>query len=1305
MQLLFLVAFPAMVSAQAIVEGSQTIPGNAPPWDVGGRLTVGNTGFGQLIVNGPAVVNSTEGYVGTQSSAQGNVYLHTGSAWNNAGDLFVGYQGSGLVTVEEGSTLTSATARLGEFADPTFSKLGSVLVRGVNSSWINSGAISLGVGGRGFMAVEDGAQVSSAIGALGIESQSIGTANVSGAGSSWTNTGGLFVGIRGFGTLNVEAGGTVTSAGGVIGRYATDVGWTGQVHVRGENSLWNLNGNELRIGGDSTDPLTDPGGVGFLTIEDKGRVTGGAVYLGDMAPATGTATVKGAGSRWTVNGLASVGRAGTGTVNITDGGAMTSVGTVLGDLAGATGNVSVSGAGSTLTDTARISVGRNGTGTLNVTDGAVVGNTSALIGHEDSGRGAVTVSGAGSQFNNSSHLYVGNVGQGTLTVSAGGQVNAVDGYVGAEVNAGALTSTATVTGANSAWTNTGDLFVGHNGKGVLNVEDGGAVSSVQAILGDLAGSQGTVTVSGADASLSAQQDFNVGRFGAGTLTVKDGGELKANRSIIGNEAGSTGTATVTGADALWVSTTRLSVGSSGNGLLTVSDGATVRANEIAIALLAGSTGVLHVGGAVAAAAAGALDTGTLRLGAGNATLDFNHTDVAYVLDADIVGTGTVNQRAGTTIWTGANSYTGTTTLSGGTLQVGNGGTTGTLGAGAITNNAALAFDRGDAITVANVISGNGSVSQNGSGNLILTGVNTYTGATSVNSGLLSVNGSITSATTVNAGGTLGGSGTVGNVTVGNGGTLAPGNSIGTLTVNGDLTFEAGSAFTVETLPDGNADRVNAVGASGLLTINGGTVDVQAGGSGYQRNTTYTLLTSAGARTGEFDSVTSNAIFLTPTLSYEGNAVLLTLQNNAIQAYTTVANTPNQRRVAGYLDSFANAPGNPEAAGLIQQLDNLTSEAEARQAFDSLSGSQHAAASQIVGAVGRNFSGALMGRSSASGQGVVAGTAFASGRPTQYAALDLARFAHPAGGTTLSDGPSTLIAAADLGASGTGFNAASVGGLWGQANGTGGRTDSNGNGASSDYDGRGFILGFDQMVSANWLAGAALGYSRTDWDANANGAASASGKIESPQVGVYGRYTSGPWALRLDATYSRHDIDADRNVTIGGVTSVASSSHQGKEWGFAAEADYAIQSGDWQVRPLVGLRYANLKEDGFTETGAGAANLTVASRRTDNTTASAGVKFSRAFATASGANAGGMEFRAIASHLMGDNDSPISARLAGQPASFTASGTPLKRTALTLGAAVGGQLTRGISAYADAAYELRGSGQDAFKIAAGLRMAW
>ena len=71
--------------------------------------------------------------------------------------------------------------------------------------------------------------------------------------------------------------------------------------------------------------------------------------------------------------------------------------------------------------------------------------------------------------------------------------------------------------------------------------------------------------------------------------------------------------------------------------------------------------------------------------------------------------------ASTQILSGNNSYTGTTTISAGTLQVGSGGTTGTLGSGAVVNNAALVVNRSDEATLGNNISGTGSFTQAGAG--------------------------------------------------------------------------------------------------------------------------------------------------------------------------------------------------------------------------------------------------------------------------------------------------------------------------------------------------------------------------------------------------------------------------------------------------------------------------------------------------------------------------------------------------------------------------------------------------------------
>ena len=82
------------------------------------------------------------------------------------------------------------------------------------------------------------------------------------------------------------------------------------------------------------------------------------------------------------------------------------------------------------------------------------------------------------------------------------------------------------------------------------------------------------------------------------------------------------------------------------------------------------------------------------------------------LGGAISGTGAVTQiGAGTTILTGANTYSGSTTISTGTLQIGAGGTSGTLGTGAVVDNATLQFNRSDTLTFSNVVSGTGALTR------------------------------------------------------------------------------------------------------------------------------------------------------------------------------------------------------------------------------------------------------------------------------------------------------------------------------------------------------------------------------------------------------------------------------------------------------------------------------------------------------------------------------------------------------------------------------------------------------------------
>ncbi len=137
------------------------------------------------------------------------------------------------------------------------------------------------------------------------------------------------------------------------------------------------------------------------------------------------------------------------------------------------------------------------------------------------------------------------------------------------------------------------------------------------------------------------------------------------------------------------------------------------------------------------------------------------------------------------------------------MQVGNGGTTGQLGAGAVVDNAALVFNRSDALVVANVISGTGTITQAGTGTTTLTGTNTYSGTTTISAGTLQVG----------SGGTTGQLGT------------------GAVVDNAALTFNRSNALTVANAISGTGSLTQA--GTGTLTLSGnstysGTTSVNAG---------------------------------------------------------------------------------------------------------------------------------------------------------------------------------------------------------------------------------------------------------------------------------------------------------------------------------------------------------------------------------------------------------------------------------------------------------------------------------------------
>jgi autotransporter-associated beta strand protein len=253
--------------------------------------------------------------------------------------------------------------------------------------------------------------------------------------------------------------------------------------------------------------------------------------------------------------------------------------------------------------------------------------------------------------------------------------------------------------------------------------------------------------------------------------------------------------------------------------------------------LLGAVNLTTGGGAGAIESDGGLFTlttiGNVRGSAG--TVQFQGIGNGLVTGTINDGSGSGNTTAvlmqGTGTWAlaGNSNYSGGTTISSGTLQVGNGGSTGNLGTGPVTNNATLAFNLGAGQIIGNAISGTGAVTVAGSGTVTLSNANTYAGATTVNSGGLNITGSLngTTGVAVASGGALSGTGTIAAPV-----SVSPGGAIdftkdGLSTATATLALQAG--LNLGTGSGAAANLTYNIGPSGtdLLSVTGGSFNVLA----------------------------------------------------------------------------------------------------------------------------------------------------------------------------------------------------------------------------------------------------------------------------------------------------------------------------------------------------------------------------------------------------------------------------------------------------------------------------------------------
>ena len=279
----------------------------------------------------------------------------------------------------------------------------------------------------------------------------------------------------------------------------------------------------------------------------------------------------------------------------------------------------------------------------------------------------------------------------------------------------------------------------------------------------------------------------------------------------------------------------------------------------------------------------------LTLAGGTPTITVNSmgTGKTATVGLELSGTqGLIKAGTGTLVLTGSNSYSGGTTINAGLLQVGNGGTTGVLGSGTINLNVAnnlvgLQISRSDAFTLTNVIIGTGRLGIAGTGTTILTGSNSYSSFTVVNSGA-TVQGSVSTkysgnqtVTSVFGTQAIATSGVAGVQFRANGLDNA---TVQTLTFNNAIQAASGGTVNIDVNREASStgsNKIIALATTNSLNmgINGtGTTAINlTGGNGYSLAVPNVSM-GGGATTGSFLLNPTTANFLVSNASATGTGI-------------------------------------------------------------------------------------------------------------------------------------------------------------------------------------------------------------------------------------------------------------------------------------------------------------------------------------------------------------------------------------------------------------------------------------------------
>ncbi|MGY4407094.1 autotransporter domain-containing protein [Bradyrhizobium sp. USDA 3315] len=662
-------------------------------------------------------------------------------------------------------------------------------------------------------------------------------------------------------------------------------GGTGGIGGAGENAGGNGGAPGSALTGTAvvTTPTTgvtgDTGPDGFHFGSGGGGGGTGVYFSGTSLTVNGGVTVNagngGAGGNSPgAGGGGGGGGGGAGVVSTAAGAFVSNAGTITGGQGGTGGGGTGLGGGG----------GGGGDGLLVLGDGTSISNAGSITGGGGGSGGIGSLGGAGT----------GGSGAGVNLVSSDNTLGNTGTITGGAANGTGTAGVGVMTNGNSTINNAGTISGGLNADGATHaaaIRFGGTSNVLNLLTGStLVGDIQLIT--GAAATIAAQNNgFALGNnivLGSGSLVAFN--TTPANFSVTGVVSGA-GSVAVTG-----IGTLTLSGNNSYTGGTTLAGGTLSVSSEANLGAASGSLtfngGTLQV--------TGTSFTGTSRTinwgGGGFEIVDGTNN---FVVSNSFTGNGGLTKSgAGTLTFTGSNNYSGGTTISAGTLQLGNGVSFGSI-TGNVVNNGIFAVNRSDIYTFGGTISGSGAFAQIGIGTTMLTGTNSYGGGTTMSRGTVQVSsdtnlGAASGALNFDGGGTLrvtgtAFTGTTRAINLGSGGgafdiadaanNFTLGQSIngngtlfkfgaGTLTLTGNSSLTGGIAISAGTLQLGNG------GTSGSIlgqVVNNGTFAIN-------RSDTYTFGGDISG-SGGFVQKGSGTTILTGTGRYGGGT---TIANGTLQ---------------------------------------------------------------------------------------------------------------------------------------------------------------------------------------------------------------------------------------------------------------------------------------------------------------------------------------------------------------------------------------------------------------------------------------